>query len=748
VSFTRPILHGIRVAWQPQLYVLLLIGYLLGRALPQIPVAPFGIAFFAAVRGAGISSARSLLIGAAILGGGYLVREPRDLAGIAVAISICQLLATLFRMGKRLPSPLEAAAMAAASSAVPLVMLESGRPLELVFWVGLIGVMALLFARGVLDVTSGTLLRPGQDHPPIFAVVLLVAAFAGLEQIIINDLLVPANTVAAFVVLLCAQLGGLGLAGAAVAALAFSFLFSGVSLEGETSGTTSVLPGLPVEWRTVAFMVAGALAGLFRDLQKIGVSIAFMTGLVVATVYGIGGDLGTLIPFVVSAGVAIPVFWLFPLRWLHSATVLISTPAPTASTEYLLTSTPTGLVDRIRGVARVLREVSSSFAQVAAVKTAETETFSAARVEVSEKVCQSCSMFQQCWHLEAERTLGVMSDLSVRVNQEGPLSLSNPPGELEQFCIRSTEVVSALNFAHALRGLELRWTRRLDDARSLAGDYVKNVSRLLDSTADHAEYAAGDWLASTPVLRTKVGIAKLPKRGNYVSGDSHIDSALGPDRYLLALSDGMGVGRSAEKESRNTVSLLHQILAAGLSAEIAINTINSVLLVRSETETFSTVDLAILDQGTGRAELVKIGAAPSFIKRGPNVTVVKSATVPLGIVDQVQIEPESRTLRPGDFLIMVTDGIWDVAKTEEDKDRWIIGHLQRESSAEPEEIAEGLLAKALEISPDAGDDMTVLVARIDPISELKDLAQIHSRASGNWIAARSAPRFQPDVHSR
>jgi len=742
------ILHGLRVVWQPQLYSLILIGYLLGRALPQIPVAPLGIAFFAAVRGVGISSTRSLFVGAAILGGGYLVREPKELAGIAVAISTCHLLATLLRMGKRQPSPFEAAAMAAAASAVPLIMLGSGTPLELVFWVGLIGVMALLFGRGVLDITSGRLLHPEYNQQPIFVVVLMVAAFSGLEQVVVGDWLVPANTVAAFIVLLSAHLGGLSLAGAAVAALAFSFLFSGVGVEGETHGLTAVLPGLPVEWRTVAFLVAGSLAGLFRDLQKFGVSVAFITGLLVATVFGIGGDRSTLIPFVSSAAVAVPLFWLFPSRWLTSLTVLISNPNLDASTEQLVSSTPIGLIDRIRGVARVLREVSSSFEQVAAVKSKETESLSVESEVVANTVCQSCSMFQQCWHLDSERTIEVIAGLGHQIDLEGPLALHAPPAQLEQFCIRSTEVVAALNYSHALRRIDQRWVRRLDDARALAGDYAKNVARLLDSAADNAEYAEGDWLASTPVLRVEVGLAKLPKRGNHLSGDSHIDVSLGSDRYLMALSDGMGVGRTAAKESRNTVSLLHQIIAAGLSAEIAINTINSVLLVRSETETFSTVDLAILDLGTGRAELVKIGAAPSFIKRGTNVTVIKSATVPLGIIDQIQIEPESRTMRPGDFLVMVTDGIWDVAKAEEDKERWIISHLQRESSSDPEEMAEGLLARALEISPDAGDDMTVLIARIDPISELRDLAESRVPFSGDWIAARHAPRLKPDTHSR
>ncbi len=726
----------------------MLIGYLLGRAIPQIPVAPLGIAFFAAVRGVGINPTRSLFVGVAILGGGYLLRDPRELAGIALAISICHLLATLFRMGRRPPSPFGAAAVAAVSAAVPLVIIGSRPTVELVFWVGMIGVMALLFARGVLDITQGHLLSPKHQHPPIFAVVLLVAALTGLEQIVIGGLLVPANTVAAFVVLLCAQVGGLSLAGAAAALLSLSFLFSGVGFEGDTSGVAAVLPGLPVEWRIVAFMVAGALAGLFRDLNKIGISIAFMAGLLVATVYGIGGDFSTVVPFVFSAAVAVILFAVFPLMWLRSSKGLISNPTSGSPTDQDESSTPTGLMDRIRGVARVLREVSSSFEQVAAVRTLEAESLPAQLEAVMAKTCQSCSMFQQCWQIEAERTMGIMSGLSGRISDQGPLALHSPPEELEQFCIRSTEVVAALNHYHALRLAEARFDRRLDDARSLAGEYVRNVARLLDSAADQAEHLSGDWLASTPVLRVEVGLAKLPKRGNYLSGDSHITSSLGPDRYLLALSDGMGVGKSAAKESRNTISLLHQIIAAGLSAEIAINTINSVLMVRSETETFSTVDLAILDLGTGRVELVKIGAAPSFIKRGPNVTVVKSATVPLGIVDHVQVEPECRTIRPGDFLVMVTDGIWDVAKTEEDKERWILSRLQREASLDPEVIAEGLLARALEISPDAGDDMTVLVARIDPISELRDLAENRLPFSSDWIAARPAPRLKPDSHSR
>ena len=39
--------------------------------------------------------------------------------------------------------------------------------------------------------------------------------------------------------------------------------------------------------------------------------------------------------------------------------------------------------------------------------------------------------------------------------------------------------------------------------------------------------------------------------------------------------------------------------------------------------------------------------------------MVESHTLPVGIVENIQIEPVRYDLRPGSLLVMATDGVWD-----------------------------------------------------------------------------------------
>jgi len=277
----------------------------------------------------------------------------------------------------------------------------------------------------------------------------------------------------------------------------------------------------------------------------------------------------------------------------------------------------------------------------------------------------------------------------------------------------------------------------------MVGGYLKNVTRMLDRFVEEAGSAGRALEERLAVYRVVSGMARLPRRGGAISGDSCVGTPLGGGRYLMALSDGMGVGQEAADQSRQCVNLLHQLLEAGFSTEIAVNTVNSVLLLRSPDESFATVDLAQIDLATGRTEFVKVGAAPSFIKRGSEVTVVKMSSVPVGIINQVEMEAEFRVLRPGDLVVMVSDGVWDVSQDDLDKERWLLEHLQRETSTDPEEIAESLLARARELAPDATDDMTILVARLDLITGTVDRQEARPAPGADWVPVRRAPKYHP-----
>lgn len=55
-------------------------------------------------------------------------------------------------------------------------------------------------------------------------------------------------------------------------------------------------------------------------------------------------------------------------------------------------------------------------------------------------------------------------------------------------------------------------------------------------------------------------------------------------------------------------------------------TINSLLLLRSTEESFVTIDIAVINTYSGEVEFLKIGSAPSFIKRVREVATIKSTS--------------------------------------------------------------------------------------------------------------------------
>ncbi|MCG6199311.1 SpoIIE family protein phosphatase, partial [Anoxybacillus sp. LAT_38] len=101
--------------------------------------------------------------------------------------------------------------------------------------------------------------------------------------------------------------------------------------------------------------------------------------------------------------------------------------------------------------------------------------------------------------------------------------------------------------------------------------------------------------------------------------------------------------------------------------------------LRSTDEMFATVDLALIDLQTAHARFVKIGSTPSFIKRGDDVITVTASNLPAGILEEIEVDVVSRTMKPGDLLIMMSDGIYEAPRHIENRQAWmkrLISELQ------------------------------------------------------------------------
>lgn len=204
------------------------------------------------------------------------------------------------------------------------------------------------------------------------------------------------------------------------------------------------------------------------------------------------------------------------------------------------------------------------------------------------------------------------------------------------------------------------------------------------------------------------GVARAIKENEKISGDNYSFQELSGGRMAVMLSDGMGSGEKACRDSTLVIELLEKYLETGFSREMAIEMVNGVLLARGGDENLSTLDLCDIDLYDGTAALYKAGCACTYIRHENGVEMLPSATLPLGVLAQPEIGRYDCKLAEGECIIMLSDGVIDSINSDSKETmlRDIIGMLGTQSARE---LANNILQFALHQSQGKiRDDMTVL----------------------------------------
>ena len=90
------------------------------------------------------------------------------------------------------------------------------------------------------------------------------------------------------------------------------------------------------------------------------------------------------------------------------------------------------------------------------------------------------------------------------------------------------------------------------------------------------------------------GIAKATKDGSAKSGDTHSMTKISCDKFLVALSDGMGSGSDAENVSSTSLSLIESFYKSGLDDQLILDTVNKLLSINTE-DYFTALDISIIN---------------------------------------------------------------------------------------------------------------------------------------------------------
>ena len=211
-------------------------------------------------------------------------------------------------------------------------------------------------------------------------------------------------------------------------------------------------------------------------------------------------------------------------------------------------------------------------------------------------------------------------------------------------------------------------------------------------------------------LAVSVGIAALKKEGEAVSGDRGTYFKTDSGLLCVILSDGMGTGEKAARESVAAVEILEELLKAGMDPGCAMRLLNSASMLKNgEDWGYATVDLCCVDLFTGETGFYKYGAAPSYVKTGRGIRRVKCASLAAGMLAGEGSQPDvtRMRLRPGYVALIASDGV-----LAERKDQWLRDLLAASDGTDTRALAAAALKAASSRFGNA-DDMTVLAIRVE-----------------------------------
>ena len=216
--------------------------------------------------------------------------------------------------------------------------------------------------------------------------------------------------------------------------------------------------------------------------------------------------------------------------------------------------------------------------------------------------------------------------------------------------------------------------------------------------------------------RVRAALCELPLYDVEIGSDQHIANSGklcgdcidyfndGFGKTYAIVCDGMGTGGRAAVDGNMAVSVMGRLLRSGLSAESSLQVVNTALMIKSEDESLSTVDVTGIDLYTGKVSIKKAGAPMTFIKKGSRVISREMPSLPAGILNDIQFKSDTINLTTGDMVVMVSDGV----VTGDEK--WLERLIRTWNEGSSQELARAVVEEAIRRRADSRDDDITAVA--------------------------------------
>lgn len=250
--------------------------------------------------------------------------------------------------------------------------------------------------------------------------------------------------------------------------------------------------------------------------------------------------------------------------------------------------------------------------------------------------------------------------------------------------------------------------RRKDSSKSALPNVVSKVLKCVFEVTDCVPSSITGFdvvtLKQSPQYAISYGVATCAMDGSGASGDTFSVQNVAYDKTMLVLCDGMGSGEQANFNSTSTIGMIENFYKAGFNNNAILSLINKILATYNS-ESFTCLDLAMVDLTAGVIDIIKLGGTQSMLIRNQKCFLIGGGALPLGIVDEAKPYTDRHIVMDGDILVMFTDGISDYLGVDN-----VFDIIVNSTMMNPEQIAENILSAAT--AGGAKDDSTVIVTKI------------------------------------
>ena len=254
---------------------------------------------------------------------------------------------------------------------------------------------------------------------------------------------------------------------------------------------------------------------------------------------------------------------------------------------------------------------------------------------------------------------------------------------------------------------------------------VENA-RLYEEVADRERRMDQDLKAASELQRLilpakapeitglEIGIGLRPARE--ISGDIYDFFEHSEDHSVIAFGDVSGKGVAAALFGAMLSGLLRTLAPRRRSPAVLLKALNDALAERKVEGRYATLLVMLWHPHSMQLSMASAGALPPMVIRGGEAVKLRVEGVPIGLLEDREYEDTTFQVRPGDCLVLFSDGIEDQAneKGEEYGRQRLAKIVKASCSSSAEEIVARIYADVDKHARGRArfDDQTLMVLKV------------------------------------